>query len=259
MKLTWYGTASILLETENSIILFDPYLKYLPKDYEQKNLLKNRRSAFEKAQSIFITHGHFDHLASIKELYSNLPCKVYLSNAPYKTLRRRRFNKEKMQIISVGQTIAVGDFNVKVIQGKHVKFVSKDIWESTKKNFGKLLDRRIKLAIDYLRYPEKGETLFYEIEVEGKLIQLMGSADLCDKVSYNTGADLLIIPHQGRNDIDEHNKIIVKTLKPKRVLLDHYDDAFPPFSATIPTDDFCNAVSKEIPTEALKEGVTIEI
>ncbi len=259
MKITWYGTASILLETENNSILFDPFLKFLPKGYEPEYMLENRLSAFKKQQNIFITHGHFDHLASIKEIYSSLPCSIYLTKAPFNTLAKQNFDTSKLNLINMNDCITVGDFMVTALQGKHVKFTKSQVSKSTFKGAFSNFKRKFEIVKNYLKYPEKSQTVFYEIKCQNKLIQIMGSADLQEGVNYTLGADLLILPHQGRNDIDEHNKKIVEKLKPKRVLLDHYDDAFPPYSKNIPTDDFCFCLSKTIPTSPLVEGETIEI
>ncbi len=260
MKITWYGTASVLMETENSAILFDPFLKYLPSGYEPKELLDKRLDAFKKQKNILITHGHFDHLANIKEIYNELPCKIYLTNAPYNTLTKQNFDKEKLIKITPNQTLSFGDFKVNTLQGKHVKFIKKDIAISTfTNNPFKDFKRKWHIIGNYLKYPEKDETLFFEIQVENKLVQLMGSAELKEGVPYSTGADLLILPHQGRSDIDEHNKKIVDILKPKKVLLDHYDDAFPPFSSNVPTEKFCEELSKAIPTSPFIEGEAVEL
>ena len=259
MKITWYGTASILLETENSSILFDPFLKFLPKDYEPKFMLENRLSAFKKQQNIFITHGHFDHLASIKEIYNSLPCSIYLTKAPFNTLAKQKFDTSKLKLIEMNDCVNVGDFSVTALHGKHVKFTNGQVAKSTFEGMFSSLKRKLEIVKNYLKYPEKSQTVFYEIKCQNKLIQIMGSADLQKGVNYTVGADLLILPHQGRSDIDEHNKKIVERLKPKRVLLDHYDDAFPPYSKNIPTENFCLSLSKTIPTSPLIEGETIEI
>ncbi|MCR4951559.1 MAG: hypothetical protein K6A40_09585, partial [Solobacterium sp.] len=65
----------------------------------------------------------------------------------------------------------------------------------------------------------------------------MGSMNLLDE-DYPEGADLLILPFQGRSDIDSFGEQIIRRLKPKTVLLDHYDDAFPPMSGTVETASF---------------------
>ena len=90
----------------------------------------------------------------------------------------------------------------------------------------------------YVKIPENGEILFYEVLCGGKRIQIMGSLNLADDVEYPTGADQLILPFQGRSDLAQYGLKIVQRLKPKEVLLDHYDDTFPPISADIDTTGF---------------------
>ncbi len=260
MKITWYGTASILIETKKTALLFDPYMKDLPQKRESQEVKDIRKRVFQEQKNVLITHGHLDHLASIQPLYNDLPCTIYLTKTPYQTLKKRKFPIEKLQEIHAGEEIRFEDVTVRALRGKHVTFVRREV---AKFIFGwgrwRYLPRAIRLGIAYFRYPENGEILMYEIESEGKRIQLMGSAGLHEDVDYATGADVLILPHQGRSDIDEYNAKIVEKLQPKRILLDHYDDAFPPFSADIPVDTFCERISKTIPTEKLLEGMPIEI
>ncbi len=260
MKITWYGTASILLETNKASVLFDPYMKDLPQGRESREASEKRRSDFAKQNSILITHGHFDHLSSITSIYGELPCKVYLTELPHKTLQKQNFPEEKMNVIKPGDELRFDDITVRVLAGKHIKFIKMDfVKASFKKGSSKNLPEALRLSKKYFKYPGNKECLFYEIEAEGKLVQLMGSASLCDGVEYRTGADALILPHQGRSDIDENNKRLVDILKPKRILLDHYDDSFPPFSRDVPTEDFCREISKTIPTEKLIEMQATEI
>ncbi len=260
MKITWYGTASILIESENASLMFDPYLKDLPKNGEPKELFDSRLNAFRAQRSVIITHGHFDHLASIKKIYEQSDCNIYLTKTPYKTLQKRNFPTDRMTIISPNEKLNFNGVLVTALKGKHVEFLFKDLVKhSFKKDAWLHPLRKNRLSIEYLKYPERGEILFYEIEAENKLIQLMGSAGLDENVNYRTGADLLILPHQGRSDIDDHNKRIVERLKPKRVLLDHYDNSFPPYTVDVPVDDFCDKMSKTVLTEKLIEGESVEV
>ncbi|MCD7808779.1 MAG: MBL fold metallo-hydrolase [Erysipelotrichaceae bacterium] len=209
MKVTWYGTASILIETSDTSLLFDPYMKYLPKNYESPEVKQERQNIFQNQKHILINHGHLDHLSSINELYHGLNCQIYLTKTPYHTLQSQGFSKDKLYLIKPN---------------------------------------------DILKFSNTIVKSYY-----GKRIQLMGSADLDDYVDYPINADDLILPHQGQSDIDAHNQKIVIILKPKRVLLDHYDNAFPPISSDVAVDDFCNMMSKIIPTEKLIERKTITI
>ncbi len=261
MKIIWYGTASVLVTTKEQSLLFDPYLKCLLKGQEPQSASERRLRAFQAQRTIFITHGHFDHLASISELYKERECQIYLTKTPYKRLRKEGVPQEKLRLIAPDEEIRLSkDVVIRTVQGKHMQLKKMDMLKESfsKRHFAHPI-RKLKLSVQYCQYHERGEILFYEIFAEGKRIQLMGSANLRDDVEYATGADLLILPHQGRSDIDEFNQKIVQRLQPKRVLLDHYDDAFPPYSKDVFVDDFCEKMSRTVPTQKLIEGEPVEL
>ncbi|MCD7818998.1 MAG: MBL fold metallo-hydrolase [Lachnospiraceae bacterium] len=260
MEITWYGTASIYIEASGTSILFDPFLKYLPEGYEADELREQREKAFGKATNILITHGHLDHLSSLPTLYRNKPCTVFATETPAATLAKQGFPETKIHRIAPGDVLQFPDLSVCVYQGKHIRFDVRLILQKVfRLSSWKQFPRLIHLLKLNLQYKENHEIVFYEIRAEEKRIQIMGSADLADGVEYPTEADVLILPHQGRSDIDSHNEAIIKKLRPKRVLLDHYDDAFPPVSELVPVDDFCRRMSAEVQTENLIEGKQIKI
>lgn len=260
MKITWYGTASILLEAAETSLLFDPFLKYLSKGYEPTKLYCQREAAFGNAANVFISHGHLDHLSSVISLYENRPCTVFLTGTPAMTLTKLGFPEAKIHRIVPGDVLHFPGVSVCVYQGKHIQFDTKLILKKVfNLNSWRHFSRLIHLLQLNFQYRENNEIVFFEIQVEGKRIQIMGSADLADEVEYPTGADALILPHQGRSDIDSHNEEIIRRLNPKRVLLDHYDDAFPPISELVPVDAFCKKMSATVPTENMIEGRPIDI
>ncbi|MNK57919.1 metal-dependent hydrolase [compost metagenome] len=69
MKLTYYGHSCFAVQVGNSNILFDPYItdNVLAKDINIKEI---------KADYIFISHGHFDHINDAKEIALNTGAKV---------------------------------------------------------------------------------------------------------------------------------------------------------------------------------------
>ncbi len=111
-----------------------------------------------------------------------------------------------------------------------------------------------------IEYPEKGETLFYEVRAGGRRIQVMGSLGLCPEADYPTGADGLILPYQGRSDLVQYAWPLVQRLQPKALYLDHYDDSFPPLTATVDTEPFIDLLRTHgIPCRALVPNTTIEL
>ncbi len=240
--------------------MFDPYLKDLPRGAESPEVRAHRVKACRRQKCILVTHGHFDHIHDLPLLYGDRDCTVYLTGTPQKTLLREKFPAAKMRLIHPGDVLWFGKTKVTVYQGSHVRFDRKVILKTLRQCLHpRMLPRAIRLGIQDLRYPENGESLFFEIESEGKRVQLMGSARIREDVPYPTHADALILPHQGRSDIDRTNLQIVKRLRPRRVLLDHYDDAFPPISSLISTDRFCRALSRTLSAEKLVEGRSVNL
>lgn len=58
----------------------------------------------------------------------------------------------------------------------------------------------------------------------------MGGMNQRDEIEYPVEADLLILPYNGWEDNYPTAVRVVERLKPKRILLDHYDDTFPPLT-----------------------------
>ena len=89
---------------------------------------------------------------------------------------------------------------------------------------------------------------------------ILGSLGLDPETVYPQGADLLILPFQGKSDLSAAALPVVKRLRPKSVLLDHYDDSFPPMSAEIDTRAFCELMEKRgVPCRAFRKGEPIRI
>lgn len=77
---------------------------------------------------------------------------------------------------------------------------------------------------------ENGETLFYVIRAEGKTVFHMGSMNLRDDVDYPSECDMLLLPYNGWEDSFPPAKAVIERLKPKKVLLHHFDNTFPPLT-----------------------------
>ena len=94
MKITWLGQAGLMFETENKIILVDPYLSDNVKNFEPKNY---RRVAIDERflkinpDVIIITHNHLDHLDKETLKYyltENASCLVLAPNGSWQELRK---------------------------------------------------------------------------------------------------------------------------------------------------------------------------
>ena len=68
-------------------------------------------------------------------------------------------------------------------------------------------------------------------------------------LSYESakGADILLMPYQGSSDLVTHARPVLETLRPRRVVLTHFDDAFPPLSSSVDTAGIMEMMAVEYP------------
>lgn len=111
----------------------------------------------------------------------------------------------------------------------------------------------------HLRCREKGETVVYQIDGGGRRILLLGSMGLDPDFDYPQNADLLILPYQGRSQLLEPAVEILRRLAPKAVLLDHFDNTFPPLSREIDTGALVRVLSGRLPVMRLEHGGSLTL
>lgn len=263
MKITWYGTASLVLEAEGTVLAIDPFCK-LPVGSLKRNSQteKLHEREYSKAEYVLVTHGHLDHIYHIPMLYGNSGSQIYCTATPYATLRRERMPRKQLHIIRPGWKKALGPFVIEAYQGRHCRFDWPLICSTVcRPVFWRHPVHLLRLLKIYLKFPENGEILFYEISCQGWRIQVMGSMNLDNDTVYPTGADILILPLQGRSDQNEYALQFAERLRPGQIRLDHYDNAFPPISDEVDTSGFVKNVRERcgICCRPLREGRTLEL
>ncbi|MBQ4309381.1 MAG: MBL fold metallo-hydrolase [Lachnospiraceae bacterium] len=277
MKLTWMGTAALLFEEAEHVIAFDPFpgipygaLKRGGKDLPVSEKRRRREDArmFRRAAEVFVTHGHLDHICYIPALYGGEKSAAHVTctRTPYETLAGLGFPADRLREVGQGgivpaegsQHVEAGPFMLRAWPSRHCRFDRELILRTA-------LSRRLLTHLpDLFRmgralrsFPEAGETLFWELTCGGTRVQILGSLNLRDDVDYPSGADVLILPYQGKSGrlLAETASEIIGRLRPKSVLLDHYDDTFPPLSADVPTGEIVRISEQRfgIPCRPLKK------
>ena len=239
MKITWTTTASLIIKSGDCTLAFDPFMEMpLGKSINEPGR-PELAELYRTADRVYISHGHFDHIYHFKDLYKDLDTPVYGTAEPVKSLERDGLRPEQLHLIAPGYKEEFGPFEIEAYQGRHCKFDLPIIFSTllSKRTLGNL--KRLR-EIQALRkeYLEEGEMLFYELRCEGKRVQIMGSMGMDPETDYPEGADLLIMALQGRADQDEYAMQFVEKLKPKKILIYHIDDSFPPMSGDVDTLGF---------------------
>ena len=245
MKLTWLGTASVLLELGETKLLFDPYLRKRGKDLPPFPL-----DTLRDVAAVFITHPHFDHFADTKEVMAACDAPVYVNRRGKELAQVHGFDSARLCCLTPGDTLTFGAFTVKAHQSRHVEFDRKLIasvyarallpWNTGAGLRFQKLNRRFDLD-------KETDVLSYEILAQGKRILLFGTAGFREDVAYPSDIDLLVYPYQGRSDLSTYSLRFLERFRPRKVLLDHFDNAFPPVSQWIDSREFVRLAGELYP------------
>ncbi len=228
MYIKWYGTASIEIESNGQRLLFDPFVPV--KGSEVETTLDD----YDGFDTVLVTHGHFDHIGSLPAISKrNAEMQIYSTWTPYSTLVKKEVDARKLHLVQYDDELQFNDICVRVWHGKHAELPIHSI-----RKIAGVFKRRNLMNLSYLmkenkESPENDETVIYEVKAEGKMILVMGSMNLREEIDYPLGADILILPYNGWSDNYRAAIDVIKRLKPKRILLDHYDDSFPPLTSKI--------------------------
>lgn len=242
MEITWFGTASLLIENEGSRILIDPFLP-LRGSENHPSLLD-----YQKEDSILITHGHIDHLGSIPQILLHSDATVYCSALPAATLEKKNADSDRIVVIRPGNTLDFGKIKVSVMPGKHIKFDSKLVRHTLcNPHIIRYFPNFLSILFHHHTYMEGNETLTYLIEANGKKILVLGSLALHETTNYPKYVDMLILPYQGATDLVSAALSVIARIEPRTVLLDHFDDAFPPISSRIDTKPLRKTLKERYP------------
>ena len=117
MKLTWLGTAALMLESGGYTLAIDPFPGML---YDKTKAVPPE--VFRRADAVLATHGHFDHIQAIPDLYGSLPTPIYATKTPCETLASRGISKDRLHRFEPGQTFTLGPFTISACQGRHCHF-----------------------------------------------------------------------------------------------------------------------------------------
>lgn len=237
MKIAWYGTATLMLACGDTRILIDPYVRQYDKQQAPVPV-----DALSAADAVLITHPHLDHFADIGTFLEAGAKEVYVSENGIRHAAAQGIPIGEMRPLAAGDEFRVGEMTVRAYQSRHCKF---DLWTVLSVALSPRTYLHAGDAIALLRETKHwkitDDIFALEISGGGKRVMVLGSAGMDEGTEYPKDADLLVFPYQGRAGMHRYMKRFLQRFRPRAVMLDHFDDAFPPLTHTIGTRKFVPA------------------
>jgi len=206
------------------------------------------------APHILITHGHLDHLRNVPELVKLGAGEIITTATPHRVLTAKGVASDSLRQVKPGDelqfatTDSSGPVTVTVKRGKHIKFDWPLVLRSLiNPRLLRFASNSISMIRDNMVYVENNETVIFEVAFAGKLVTVLGSLSLAEDEQYTQHPDLLVLPYQGNSHLPPIALSVIDRIAPQAVLLDHFDDAFPPITREIDTTPFIQALARSYP------------
>jgi L-ascorbate metabolism protein UlaG (beta-lactamase superfamily) len=123
LSFRWLGTAGIELQSHGGRLLIDPYLSRFPLHCALVGRHPSRRDVVlrhvQSAQTVLVSHAHFDHLLDVPTVCGELEATAYGSPNTCAILRAHGISSKRVQDIAAGDSFLIGRFDIRVFPGRH--------------------------------------------------------------------------------------------------------------------------------------------
>ena len=250
----WLGTAGFRIEHSGKVVLIDPFFSRNENSTPTLNL---KPADMSDADHIFVSHGHFDHIADVPEIVGLSSADVWCSTVAADTLIKMDVPAGKINRLAGGESIDLETFTIDVVPTRHIRFDARLVLSTIP---GILRERRL---VKGLSHYQSGAVMIYTFDFEGLRVIHIGSLGLQPGDVAKLGLtepkpDMLLLPVQGHTDICRRAALVTTAIRPRAVVPQHHDNFFPPISRVIDIEPFRKMVAELVPDCAYYEQVMSE-
>ena len=239
----WLGTAGFRIEHGGRVLLVDPFFTRNPAARPVQPL---RPANMADAEMIFVTHGHFDHIADVPAIVEASGAAVYCSSIAADTLYRKGVPPEKITRLGGDESLDLGGFTLHTFPLRHIRFDASLIMRTAPR----LLRPGLRKVLREVSGMPSGPVLLYWFDFGGLTVAHTGSLGITPEEACRQGLnapDILMLPLQGHSRICTRAALLTAAIGPRAVVPQHFDDFFPPVSQWVELLPFKAMVEKLAP------------
>ena len=250
--LRWLGVAGWEIRAGKTVILVDPFLsrKTESRDREWKTDEAAVLEHVNAANYIFAGHSHADHIGDIPFIAKRFGSKVIGSQTTTNIVLAAGVDKERLTTIAGGEKLDFSDFSVEVVESRHGA-------SERKGRTGMEAAREISapLAAPILgRHFVDGGCYLYYFHFGNRRVLHQSTANFIEEKVAGLRPDVALLAsgHEGYD-----LKSVLRAMKPKVVLIHHYDEWRVPFSQGRPRSNVTRAQRFQRSIQAIDGGIKV--
>lgn len=240
MKVTFFGTTTLLFDDGRDQILFDAHmtrpslLRYIFSSASTDGKLVDeqlKRHRVDRLRAIFISHTHHDHVMDAPYIANRCGAAIYGSESALNVARGGEVPEDRLVRFRADGTYAVGDFRIRVIPSIHSRptILNNDL--------GRTIDAPLRQPARLRDYREGGSYDFF-VEAGGRRFMIRPSFNYIEGQMEGYRADVLFLGVAGLQKADAKTEAAfyretIDRLEPKLVIPLHWDNFFSPLTRPV--------------------------
>jgi len=185
------------------------------------------RESLADAHALLCTHGHFDHAMDLEQVARLSKAPIWAPAIVCQRLASLGIARRRLHENESCAPTRVGEFTLTVVPSAHIVFDAPLVMGTLLAALRGCTFREL-LALGLL-WP-MGSNSDYLLEAGGMTTYLAGSLGQSPERLRHHRCDVALLPYNGRTDMPKVTARAVEALRPRLLVLHHWDDFYPHFA-----------------------------